>query len=355
MAITRRDLLRTSISTTLGFGLVGAVGPRLWAGSLTAWLPALVERLLAPWETGGHGEIEGLRRVNPEWDLLARMFTAMVVADRVLTGDLDVDRARAALVPMVRSGVERVTAEGPGGFLLPYWRRGAFLARRRSVFVDGELAVMAGVHRLLGGAGLDGVHRRLIEQVRAGLDAAPHGHAESYPQECWLFCNATAMVALRLHELVDGADHADARARFLAALPGLEDARGMLVSAYTPQAHVVQPAEGSSLFLASHSLLAVGPGVAATQYARAKAHLLGDVVGFGFAREWPGSGEVDIDSGTVVPLLGASPGGERPCPRGVSGPRRLGRSPGAPGVGPRGWHAPPPASRRGLCREQPRG
>lgn len=52
----------------------------------------------------------------------------------------------------------------------------------------------------------------------------------------------------------------------------------------------------------------VEPNFAIDQYQRAKKELGGAALGFGFSREWPRSvpGTPDIDSGPVVPGLGAS-------------------------------------------------
>jgi hypothetical protein len=61
--------------------------------------------------------------------------------------------------------------------------------------------------------------------------------------------------------------------------------------------------------MVSHCLLFVDEDFAKDQYARAKKELAGDILGFGFAREWPASwkGPLDIDSGPVLPILHVSP------------------------------------------------
>ena len=61
--------------------------------------------------------------------------------------------------------------------------------------------------------------------------------------------------------------------------------------------------------MAAHALQIVDAEFAARQYALAKRELARSFLGFGYAREWPERlpGAVDVDSSTVMPLLGASP------------------------------------------------
>ena len=86
---------------------------------------------------------------------------------------------------------------------------------------------------------------------------------------------------------------------------------GLLISAFgvdgSPAPAGPGP-EGSSIWMAAHMLAVVNPGFATDQYHRAKSVLGGRFLGFGYSREWPRGmdGQMDIDSGPVVPLLGAS-------------------------------------------------
>jgi len=68
--------------------------------------------------------------------------------------------------------------------------------------------------------------------------------------------------------------------------------------------------EGSSIWFAAHNLLLVDEVFAEDQYWRAREALGRGVLGFGYAREWPASwgGPADVDSGPIVPVLGASAG-----------------------------------------------
>src|SRR5262245_51856974 len=85
---------------------------------------------------------------------------------------------------------------------------------------------------------------------------------------------------------------------------------GLRVSSYRLDGTAHDGPEGSSIFLAATMLQLVDGDFAADQYRRARCELGRNVLGFGFAREWPASwsGPIDIDSGMIVPIVGASPG-----------------------------------------------
>ena len=139
----------------------------------------------------------------------------------------------------------------------------------------------------------------------------PRLSAESYPDECWTFCNTFALAALRLGEAAGvSVDSTLGDAWLGEARSHLVDARGLLASSYRRSGAVLDGAEGSSLWVSAHNLQLVDPVFAREQYLRARAALFRTVVGFGYAREWP-DGErmrADVDSGPVIPFLRASPG-----------------------------------------------
>ena len=85
---------------------------------------------------------------------------------------------------------------------------------------------------------------------------------------------------------------------------------GILLSSYRHNGSPKDGPEGSSIWLAAHCLQLVDPDLARDQYRRARAELGRTVLGFGYAREWPEGwvGPAGIDSGPIVPLLGASAG-----------------------------------------------
>jgi hypothetical protein len=84
----------------------------------------------------------------------------------------------------------------------------------------------------------------------------------------------------------------------------------LLVSSYSFGGVPQDGPEGSSIWMVAHNLLIVDRPFAEDQYRRAKTELAANVLGFGYAREWPKTweGPMDVDSGPIVPALGISPG-----------------------------------------------
>ncbi|MBW2255468.1 MAG: hypothetical protein JRI25_12835 [Deltaproteobacteria bacterium] len=138
------------------------------------------------------------------------------------------------------------------------------------------------------------------------------GSAESYPDECWTFCNTTALAAILVADRIFGTDHrAFAEEWVSRAREALMDEEtGLLVSSFALDGRHLDGPEGSSIWFAAHNLLLVDEVFAEDQYWRARAALGRGVLGFGYAREWPPSwaGPADVDSGPIVPVLGASAG-----------------------------------------------
>ena len=319
---TRRALLTATLG---GVATVSATAPLLrWGlgpsaemlhsdGPLDATVKALLERHIRLWEQEVPlaDEMASLRRMNPEWDFMGRTFLVLALAcaalrapdprylrtiDRILEDTLATERAR-----------------GIHHFLLSYSKRAPFRdPDGRSLFIDGEIAVMLGARRLVEEQGRWRTHfQQRIDPIRESLSRGPIGSAESYPNECWTFCNSFGLVALRMSEALDGTSHRDRIDEWLrmAKKHLVDPVTGLLVSSYTWDGRPLDGPEGSSLFLAAHNLKLIDPHFAADQYARAREALGGSFLGFGFSREWPASwvGPTDIDSGPIVPLLHGSP------------------------------------------------
>jgi len=135
--------------------------------------------------------------------------------------------------------------------------------------------------------------------------------AESYPDECWLFCNAVALAAMKCGDVLDGTDHAAFFRDWIsnAKQKLIEKESGILISSFDLNGVVQDGAEGSSIWMIAHCLQIVDPVFAREQYDLARKQLGRRVLGFGYAREWPESNMpfMDVDSGPVIPILGASP------------------------------------------------
>jgi hypothetical protein len=199
-------------------------------------------------------------------------------------------------------------------FLMDYAKGTNFVQRPvRSIFIDGEVALMMGARRLV--REHERYRARMIDlaDVTANrMAAAPVRSCESYPNECWMFCNAVALAAIRMHEVLDGDDHSNLRREWVdtARKKLIHAETGLLCSSYTYDGRVVDGPEGSTIWMVAHCLQLVDEGFARDQYERAKRELGRRFVGFAWAAEWPKSwvGPMDVDSGPVIPMIDVSAG-----------------------------------------------
>jgi hypothetical protein len=257
-------------------------------------------------------EIRKMRGSNAEWDFMGRTFLVLALANVALREPASKDTCLRVIDQIIGETLRLERQEGLFFFLMPYARRGAFVQQPpRSQFLDGEIALMLGARRVVAEKS---EYRPLLAE-RVGLmvermKRSPVLCAESYPDECWTFCNAVALAAIRIADFLDGTDHSAFFHQWVrAAKEKLTDSgTGLLVSSFTFNGTPQDGPEGTSIWLVAHCLSLIDEGFAAEQYARAKKELTRGLLGFGYAREWPASwkGPMDIDSGPVVPGLGAS-------------------------------------------------
>lgn len=302
----------------------------VWIGSLRVWFERSPEAVAAPlaarqlalWQPGNEAALEAsqaeLRRTNPEWDLMARMFAALAFANLALRErDLGM---RATYLAAIDRIVDRTLADlarmGTHGFLLPYSRARPFLdPAGTSIFIEGELALMLAARQLVErDPARDELTRVWVERATAHLERSPVLLAESYPDEVWIFCNTVALAAIRLHDVVEGAPdrHAALFSRWVeSARARITDREHGLLAAKTSRAgEVLEGPEGSTLWIAATMLRVVDDDFAHAQYWTAREQLRGSLAGFGWAREWPASSPAsdDIDSGPTIPIVGANAG-----------------------------------------------
>lgn len=264
--------------------------------------------------TSRAASLERMRGANAEWDFMGRTYLVLALANRALDRPAERERALSMIDEILEETVALEESEGQAHFLMDYVHRGRFVdPSGQSVFVDGEVALMMAARQRVEisdrwRAPLRGRIRDISDQMQRG----PVLSAESYPDECWTFCNTVGLAAIRVNDAVTGEDHgallrgwvATARERLT------DESTGMLVSSFTHDGEALDGPEGSSIFMAAHMLEIVDPTFAREQYDLARAHLGASFLGFGWAREWPSSwdGPADIDSGPIVPIVGASAG-----------------------------------------------
>jgi len=257
--------------------------------------------------------LDAMRRTCAEWDLMARTFTVLAAVNMALRDPPRTARYRALVDTILDDTLRLEEHHGFVHFLLPYGRNGGWRAEpARSVFVDGEVALMLAARRTLGDTpALRDRMRARLETFVPRMTAATMCSGESYPNECWTFCNTVALAATRLADALDGSDHRALRNAWLTMARArlIDPTTGMLVSSYSLDGHVGDGPEGSSIFMAAHDLLLLDPALARDQYRRARRTLGRTVLGFGYAQEWPDRrARDDVDSGPTVPGLAANAG-----------------------------------------------
>ncbi len=278
---------------------------------------ALAQTHMRRWQHGVDNDINSMRTINPEWDFMSRTFTVLGLANDVLRMSATDVRRTHTLKVIDRIVDETLAAEqqhGSAHYTLGYIHSGTFYnAQARSLFIDGELLMMMAARNLVQPApAYAQPMAQRAELIVQHMAHAPMLSGESYPDECWTFCNTTALAALRLYDAAGGGDHAELAAAWVSLAKRLlvEPQTGLLVSSFRYDGSWLDGPEGSSLWMTAHNLLLIDEDFARDQYRRSRQQLGIEVLGFAMAREWPGGlgGQADVDSGPVVPLLGASAG-----------------------------------------------
>ncbi|MHB9139873.1 MAG: hypothetical protein ACYC4Q_10780 [Victivallaceae bacterium] len=237
-----------------------------------------------------------MRQNNPEWDFMSRTFFVLALANMGLRDKSYIPVACDIIDTIIKNTLEIEREKGFQHFLLSYGYVGGWrIDPPGSIFVDGEIAMMLAARRLLQEKGsYKLLLAQRVQKMISRMRQSPVLCGESYPDECWLFCNTVALAAVRMADVLDGGDHSDFFAAWVnSAKKKLTDPKtGILISAYevngAPAPSGPGP-EGSSIWLASHMLQLVDKEFAADhdQYRRARQKLGRAFCGFGYSREWP--------------------------------------------------------------------
>jgi hypothetical protein len=260
-------------------------------------------------------ELARMRRSNAEWDFMGRTFLVLSLAEMSLRDTLSKARHLQVMDTIIAETVRLESEHGIHFFLMPYSRGRPFMELpERSLFLDSEIALMIGARRMV--EEKTEYRGELSRRVAAMVDRMKRSRelaAESYPNECWLFDHAMALAAIRIADVLDGADHSALIQQWIATAKAklIQSQTGLLVSSYTTTGQHLDGPEGSSIWLAIHCLKLVDEEFARDQYMRAKRELARTLCGFAWSKEWPASrqGPRDIDSGAVIPVLEVSAGG----------------------------------------------
>jgi hypothetical protein len=260
-------------------------------------------------------EIERMRGSNAEWDFMGRTFLVWSLAEMSLREPAMRTDYLRIIDTIIDETVRLEREQGIFFFLMPYAKAQPYAENPpRSLFLDGEIALMMAMRRVVEEKAeyrllLTERNNVMVERMRRSKVLA----AESYPEECWLFDHAVALAAIRMGDWLDGTDHTAFLREWVAGARQnlVHPETGLLVSSFTTKGDHLDGPEGSSIWMAAHCLRIVDEDFARDQYRRARQELGRDLCGFAWSREWPASwaGPVDIDSGTVIPVLGISAGG----------------------------------------------
>lgn len=259
-------------------------------------------------------ELEKMRSRNAEWDFMARCFFVWSLSNMGLRDP----EMKPVVLPVMDSIIdETIRLEKEHGihfFLMPYGKYTEFkMQPPRSIFIDGEIGLMLGLRRLLEEKEEYRVlHRERIDIMLERMQKGQVLCAESYPDECWLFCNSIGLAAIKVGDYLDNTDNSEFFARWLkSARENLIDKEtGILVSAFDLSGKSVSDGpEGSTIWLVAHCLQLIDPEFAREQYFKARQQLRSGFLGFGYAYEWPGGkGHDDVDSGPIIPIINLSAG-----------------------------------------------
>ncbi len=259
-------------------------------------------------------ELGRMRKHNPEWDFMGRSFFVWSLANMGLREPAAVSQYLPVMDQIIEETLELERRGGCFCFLMAYGRASPFrVSPVRSLFVDGEIALMLGARRVLAEKPeyRAAMHERL-EMIAGRWRSSPVLAMESYPDECWTFDHAVALAALCVADSLDGTDHSALRREWLRVAQErlIDRGTGLLVSSYTLDGQPMDGPEGSTIWAVAHFLDTVDPEFARDQYVRARREMGRTLLGFGYAREWPASWESpnDVDSGAVIPVLEVSAG-----------------------------------------------
>jgi len=150
-----------------------------------------------------------MRGANAEWDFMGRTFLVLALANEALADPRHEARYLGLIDELLEETLALEAEHGQTHFLMPYVHGSPFVDESaRSVFVDGEIALMLAARQRVRAS--ERWREPLAERVAivaAQMQRGPALSAESYPDECWTFCNTVALAAIRTSDSVTGEDH----------------------------------------------------------------------------------------------------------------------------------------------------
>lgn len=284
-------------------------------GSISPKAHLILNRHLQVWNTPSlrNKEITGVHISNPEWDFMWRTFFVLSMANIALQEPQMKKELLPVMDQIIDDTISIIEKKGLYYFLMEYAKENDFISKPpRSLFHDGEIALMIRVRRLVQeNERYSLLNKKYVDIIIDEMKKGPIMCAESYPDECWTFCNTVSLVAVRTFDFLNGTDHSEFISRWvsLARQRLIHPKTGLLVSAFTLSGEPIHGPEGSTIWMAAHCLSFVNEPFAQDQFLRAKKELIGNFFGFGYSSEWPRSwrGIPDCDAGGLMAIAQASP------------------------------------------------
>jgi hypothetical protein len=259
-------------------------------------------------------ELKKMRGSNAEWDFMGRSFLVWSLANMGLREPEMKTQYLPVIDQIIQETVKIEQQDGIYAFLMPYAKDRPYMVKpARSLFIDGEIALMMGARRMLQE---EPIYKQPIMERLHAIEqrwrANPIMAAESYPDECWTFDHAVALAAFKIADRLDGTDHSALCQRWIEIAKDklIHKETGLLVSSFQTDGQALDGPEGSTIWMVVHCLQVIDEAFARDQYQRAHKELGRIVLGFGYGTEWPASwqGPRDIDSGMVIPGFEVSAG-----------------------------------------------
>jgi len=284
-------------------------------GNISPKARLILNRHLEVWKTPylKEREIANEHASNPEWDFMWRTFFVLSMANIALQEPQMQKDLLPVMDQVIENTISLIENKGLYYFLMEYAKQNDFVSQPpRSLFYDGEIALMVGVRRLVQeNDEYRLLHKKYVDTIIERMSKGPILCAESYPDECWIFCNTVSLVAVKISDILDGGDHSELIEQWMrmARQKLIHSKTGLLVSAFTLSGNPIHGPEGSTIWMAAHCLSFVDEVFARDQYSRAKQELIGNFFGFGYSSEWPRSwrGTPDCDAGGLLAIAHASP------------------------------------------------
>ncbi len=259
-------------------------------------------------------EIDRMRGSNAEWDFMGRTFFVMALANLCYRDQASQSLYLEIIDRIIGETIRIEREKGMFFFLMDYSKDQPFLASpARSIFVDGEIALMLAARQAV--QPRDDFRPLLNERVEILIGQMGSGTVmcgESYPNECWMFCNTVAAAAIRMHDIIEKSDHSVFLQRWLTSVKEhlVNPQTGLLISSFMLNGAHGDGPEGSTIWLVAHCLDLLDRDFARDQYTRARKELIRTIFRFPYSMEWPDScpGGQDIDSGPIIPWLQVSTG-----------------------------------------------